>query len=214
MTLSRTVHGPLVMVVMARVLGACGGEPPPSLPATQWESWGVQGGGASGLGAADPRPAATPTPPAAGADAWRGRAEAFRGDLGDVRSFGATGATVEGSEGPSVTTVRLDAESPSESSWAMARLRVAGSLRHPLIQPGARLVFDAASPASGSLAVTAVGCSGPRRDSAAFDLPAARVTMDVSAGAVAGTQRIDFTATFASPAGPQLVAGAFVYDPR
>jgi hypothetical protein len=220
MRLTRTIGAPgMTMLAMARVLAACGGDDiPPPLPATPWASRLPSGGGATGMAAADPRPTVTrPLSDAAGAGAWRGEAEMFRGDLGNVRSFAAAGATVEGTDGATSTSVRLDAESPSAGWWAMTQLRVAGTLRHPMIRPGARLVFDGSTPtagSAGSLAVTAIGCSGPRRNNTLFDRPAEQVTMNVSAGPVAGTQRIDFTATFAGAAGPQLVAGAFVYDPR
>ena len=209
-------------------LGACGGardDAPPSLPASAYESTtqDPQAIGAPGTaGGRPPAPAPAPTPapaldPSAAVDRWSGEAEAFRGDLGDVRAFDGVGASVAGvDDGAGASHVRLDAVDPGAGWWAMTQLHIEGTLGHAALQPGARRVFrrpeGRATPGGGALFVTAIGCSGPRRDRARYDSPAQEVVVAVTDGPAAGTRRLEFTATFSSPAGAQEVTGSFVYD--
>ncbi|HEY4223980.1 MAG TPA: glycerate kinase [Myxococcota bacterium] len=83
--------------------------------------------------------------------------------------------------------------------------------------PGARFVFGPSgrvpdADGTSALYVTALGCSGPRRNDYTFDHPAEQVTVAVSAGPTADTRRMDFDAQFAGPSGEQHVTGSFVFD--
>ena len=153
---------------------------------------------------------ATACAPATGA--WVGQAEMFRGDLGEVRAFAGVRSLVTGSDAGDASHVRLDAEDSAAGWWAMTRLTLGGTLQHRDLRPGARLTFTGGSCPGTTLRVTALGCSGPLRDDARFDHPAEQVTVAVSAGPTASTQRMDFTASFRSPAGSQQVAGSFIYE--
>lgn len=219
--LRRSIGSLLVGAVTA--LGGCGDARPPSLPASAYEgiSDPTQRTTAGVVTAANqpgtPPPARAPERVTGPADSWTGRAESFRGDLGDVARFDGVNAVIRGSDTAESSTVRIDAEDTSARWWAMTRLDVTGTLRHPALVPGARLTFTPGTtprmPAGmAPLSVRAVGCSGPRLDDMAFDVPAEQVTFAVSAGPSAGTQRLDFTASFVSASGAQEVTGSFVYE--
>ncbi len=144
---------------------------------------------------------------------WSGRADVFRGDLGTVRAFEGRAAEVTGSDyGTTTSTVRIDAEDTTARWWAMTQLSVSGTLHHPRLVPGARLVFNASSGRTGGLHVSVLGCSGPRRDQFTYDRPADEVSVNVSEGPSPDTRRIDFDAKFDGPGGEQHVTGSFVYD--
>lgn len=170
----------------------------------------------------DPSPTTAGSYPGSSSSAtrWTGRADTFRGDLGNVTRFDDSQATITGSDyGTSSSSVRIDAENTDARWWAMTQLSFSGSLHHPDLVPGARLVFSRTrrpSSSSGAtpLFVTVLGCSGPRRDSFTYDHPADEVTVVVSAGPTADTQRLSFDATFAGPDGEQHVNGSFVYEPQ
>ena len=215
MALDRWLPASLMVVLGAWALGGCGGrDDPPALPSSAYESTTPTplGLGVTGVGASQGRPPpVTPTPaPATGA--WVGQAEMFRGDLGEVRAFAGVRSLVTGSDAGDASHVRLDAEDSAAGWWAMTRLTLGGTLQHRDLRPGARLTFTGGSCPGTTLRVTALGCSGPLRDDARFDHPAEQVTVAVSAGPTASTQRMDFTASFRSPAGSQQVAGSFIYE--
>jgi hypothetical protein len=166
---------------------------------------------------------ATPSTPitygASGANVtrWTGRADAFRGDLGNVQRFDGAQATVAGTEYGTTSSVRIDAENTGDRWWAMTQLSVSGSLRHPALVPGAHLVFNRSTrvgTGAQALSVSALGCSGPRMNQYTFDRGADAVTVDVSEGPTADTRRMTFDAKFAGPSGEQHVTGSFVYEPQ
>ncbi len=216
MLLSRCSIGAL-LVGAVNVLGGCGDARPPALTETPVESSRRTPAGVITGANRDSPPPRTPAPaPAPSAtDAWTGRAEMFRGDLGVV-GFEAADAIVQGSTSASSSSIRIDADDASARWWAMTRIDVTGSLRHPALVSGARLTFNRDAPTpmpSGMapLAVRAIGCSGPSRSAMAFDEPAQQVTLAISAGPSVGTRRLDFTASFGASGGQQIT-GSFVYE--
>jgi len=158
--------------------------------------------------------------PSTNAVRWSGRADTFRGDLGQVEGFDGAQATIAGSDyGTSSSSVRIDAENTADRWWAMAQLSVTGSLHHPSLVPGAHMVFNSRNravtrPTSGApaLHVSVLGCSGPRLNQFNYDRSADEVVVDVSAGPTEDTRRLTFDATFAGPSGEQHVTGSFVFD--
>ena len=215
MKLSRCLVGTLLLGAAACTLGGCGGnDRPASLPASAYESTGnlLHGLGSVGTGASTQPPAATPTP---APDAWAGAAQ-LSGNLGDVTSFDGSDAIVAARSESSTSVVRIDAENTAARWWAMTQFVIGGTLRHPALVPGARLVFDGSGACSlpagmAPLTVHTIGCSGPRMGSATYDHPADQVTLAVSAGPTADTRRMEFTATFVG-ASTQQVTGSFVYE--
>ena len=159
------------------------------------------------------------TAPPGNASQWSGQADIFRGDLGTVRAFEGTAAEVTGSDyGTTTSMVRIDAEDTSARWWAMTQFSITGSLHHPQLAPGARLVFNSrsnrniSSDGTPALYVSVLGCSGPRRNEFTYDQNADEVTVNVSEGSSPDTRRIDFDAKFSGAGGEQHVTGSFVYD--
>lgn len=158
--------------------------------------------------------------PGTSASRWSGRAETFRGGMGDLRAFEGADAEVSGVDyGNNTSTVRIDAEDTRARWWAMTQFSFSGSLHHPRLVPGAQLVFgprSAGPRATGgdaqALYVSVLGCSGPRRNQFTYDRGAEEVRINVSEGPSPDTRRIDFDATFEGPTGDQHVTGSFVYD--
>lgn len=173
-------------------------------------------------GARAPDTVSEPTPSGGSITRWTGQAELFRGDLGSVRGFEGANAEITASDyGTSSSSVRIDAENTAARWWAMTQFSVSGSLHHPRLVPGARLVFNAQTRASygGSAGATALyvsvlGCSGPRRNQYTYDHSADEVTISVSEGPAPETRRIDFDAKFTGTGGEQHVTGSFVYETR
>ena len=166
----------------------------------------------SGRAATPPSSVSTPS------TTWTAQTAQYAGDMGSVRGFGSVPGVVQGTDGGSTSVVRIDAEDTSARWWAMTRLTVEGTLSHPMLVPGAHLVFTPSGGAMTSagvvpLFVHAIGCSGPRRDDYTFDQPASQITVDVDAGPDATSRTITFMATFAPAGGtPQHVTGSFVYS--
>ncbi len=140
-----------------------------------------------------------------------GEAESFQGTLGRY-TFSAPNAEVRVESSPYDANVRIDAVSVAPTLWTMVSVTLTGlgGLRNRQIAPGAHL----STTRPGEVTLSALGCTGERRDVLNFDATADRVDVDVFHGSRPDRIRMVVTAWFTYQGRSQGVRGAFEYDAR